>query len=101
MDLLEDIQKVDEMIKSHERVNDSEFMLSQYKAKKIKLTGYLIDELAQVRSMASLAAILLLLYKFYPEIDREAERIKAQTKSKKSQSKEDEDLTRFVAALAV
>lgn len=44
-DLIEKIGEVDKMVKIHSS-NPSKFMLEQYKAKKEKLLGYLIDELS-------------------------------------------------------
>ncbi len=74
MDLLDDIKRVDAMIKLHS-TNPSPFMLNQYKAKKEKLTSYLIDELVEptVRSPRSFSIILQLLGKFYPNLSTEAE----------------------------
>jgi hypothetical protein len=68
-DLIEKIEKVDEMVKVHAS-NPSKFMLEQYEAKKEKLLGYLIDELvdAKIRSPYSFKLIILALIKFYPEL---------------------------------
>lgn len=70
MDLIEDIKKLDELILMHRRQDDSDFMLSQYEAKKNKLMGTLIDELASppVQSTESYQLIKMLLDKYYPEI---------------------------------
>ena len=74
IDLLDDIKKVDAMIELHSS-NPSTFMLNQYKAKKEKLTSYLIDELVEpsVRSPRSFSIILQVLGKFYPNLSIEAE----------------------------
>lgn len=45
IDPIEDVKKVDEMIALHQKDEHSDFMLTQYQAKKIKLAGYLISEL--------------------------------------------------------
>lgn len=70
-DLIEKIDRVDKMILLHSS-NPSNFMLDQYKAKKEKLLGYLIDELvdAKVRSPYSFKLILLALNKFYPNLNQ-------------------------------
>jgi hypothetical protein len=74
MDLLDDIKKVDAMIVLHS-TNPSTFMLNQYKAKKEKLTSYLIDELVEpsFRSPRSFSIISQVLGKFYPNLSSEAE----------------------------
>lgn len=68
-DLIEKIQKTDDMIKMHSS-NPSKFMLGQYQAKKDKLLSYLIAELteADVRSAYSFKLIVMALIKFYPEL---------------------------------
>jgi len=68
-DLIEKIDKVDNMVKLHSG-NPSKFMLEQYEAKKEKFLGYLIQELidAKVRSPYSFWLIFLALKKYYPEI---------------------------------
>lgn len=74
IDLVEDISKVDAMIKLHSEVDKSDFMISQYKAKKEKLFGYLVDELASppIRSQRSFWLIKRALEKFYPEISKDS-----------------------------
>lgn len=66
IDVVEEISKLDEMIELHKK-NGSDFMLSQYNEKKIKLTGYLIHELIQPaeNSYESLIAIRSVLDKFF------------------------------------
>lgn len=75
MDLIEDIKKTDDMINLHSE-NDSGFMFDQYKAKKEKLIGYLIDELVNpdVRSPKSFALIQTVITRFYPNLKRDAKR---------------------------
>lgn len=68
LDLVEDIKKVDDMIKLHSSHPDK-FMLSQYEAKKEKMMALLIDELISpsYRSTDSFLIIKLSLEKFYPK----------------------------------
>ncbi len=68
-DLIEKIEKVDDMVKLHSS-NPSKFMYEQYSAKKEKLLGYLIEELAdaKLRSPYSFRIIVLALMRFYPEV---------------------------------
>jgi hypothetical protein len=68
MDLIEDIKKLDELISLHRQLDTSDFMISQYEAKKTKLMGSLIDELVSppVQSTQSYLLIKLLLNKYYP-----------------------------------
>jgi hypothetical protein len=72
VDLIEDIKKVDEMIDLHQNDKDSSIMLSQYHAKKAKLTSYLISELItspefKLTNGLSLLFIKHFLDKFYPD----------------------------------
>lgn len=73
MDLIEEIKKVNEMISLHSSDN-SAMMLEQYKYKKDKLVGYLIDELVnpKVRSPKSMLLIKIVIEKFYPDLRNEA-----------------------------
>ncbi len=68
MDLIEDIKKLDELISVHRKLESSDFMISQYEAKKTQLMGSLIDELATppVQSTQSYLLIKMLLNKYYP-----------------------------------
>lgn len=68
-DLILRIEEVDNMVKLHSK-NPSKFMLEQYQAKKEKLLGYLIEELAdaKLRSPYSFKIIILALIRFYPEL---------------------------------
>ncbi|HLG02637.1 MAG TPA: hypothetical protein VI731_03520 [Bacteroidia bacterium] len=70
-DLIERIEAVDRMLKEHAS-NPSSFMIEQYEAKKIKLLGYLIDELvdSRLRSPYSLHLVSLALKKFYPDLTK-------------------------------
>jgi len=56
------------LISLHHRLDTSDFMISQYEAKKNKLMGLLIDELASppVQSTQSYLLIKMLLNKYYP-----------------------------------
>ena len=68
MDLIEDIKKLDELISIHRELDASDFMISQYEAKKTKLMGSLIDDLASpsVQSPQSYLLIKMILNKYYP-----------------------------------
>jgi ribosomal protein S15P/S13E len=68
-DLIEKIDKVDEMIRLHSK-NPSKFMLEQYEAKKEKLLSYLIDELvdSKMRSPYSFKLVFMALQKYYPAL---------------------------------
>ena len=67
MDLIEDIKKLDELISLHS-ADTSAFMADQYEAKKTKLVGLIIDELASppVQSAESYLLIKRILNKYYP-----------------------------------
>ncbi|MEO6721907.1 MAG: hypothetical protein ABIN67_16180 [Ferruginibacter sp.] len=67
IDLIEDVKKVDKMIALHQKAENSNFMLTQYQAKKIKLTGYLITELNSppFKSATSFLFIKHFLDKFF------------------------------------
>ena len=66
--MIEIIKQLDALIAVHRKVGDSDFMISQYEAKKNKLMGSLIDELASppVQSVQSFLLIKMLLNKYYP-----------------------------------
>jgi hypothetical protein len=74
MDLVDDIKEVDAMIKLHS-TDSSAMMLDQYKYKKEKLLGYLIDELVNpdLRSAKSMFIIKIAIEKFYPNIKSDAQ----------------------------
>lgn len=69
--LIQRIEDVDEMVKLHSS-DSSDFMLSQYQAKKEKLLGYLIDELANSKfpSLERFKLIMLALKKYYPDLNK-------------------------------
>ncbi len=71
-DLIEKIDRVDQLIKFHSS-NPSSFMSEQYESKKEKLLSYLIDELvdSKIRSPHSFRLIFMALLKYYPEISDE------------------------------
>jgi hypothetical protein len=68
MELIKDIKKLDGLISLHNKLDTSDFMTNQYEAKKTKLMGLLIDELASppVQSTQSYLLIKMLLAKYYP-----------------------------------
>ncbi|MEO7530667.1 MAG: hypothetical protein ABIS69_04625 [Sediminibacterium sp.] len=68
IDLIEDIKKVDSMIALHQRDDSPGIMLSQYHARKIKLTGNFIVALNSFskNSAGSIFFIKRFLDKFYP-----------------------------------
>ena len=68
MDMMDDIKKIDAMILLHQNLDDSDFMVSQYEAKKYRLMSRLIDELvtSPVQSAQSFSFIQMLLGKYYP-----------------------------------
>jgi hypothetical protein len=68
MDLIEDVKELDKLISIHLDIDNSDLMISQYEAKKTKLMGILIDELASppVQSTDSYLLIKMLLNKYYP-----------------------------------
>jgi len=73
MDLIDDIKDVDAMIKLHSADN-SAMMLEQYRYKKDRLIGYLIDDLVEpeLRSAKSMFIIKNVIEKFYPNLLNEA-----------------------------
>jgi hypothetical protein len=79
LDIVEDIKKVDAMIKLHSDHDDSSFMLDQYLARKDKLVGILIDELVSpsLRSMRSMKTIKLIIDKYYPNLENKYDLSKA------------------------
>ncbi len=68
IDLIEDVKKVEEMIFLHQN-DDSKFMLSQYQAKKVKLTGDLISQLNSppLKSTTSFLLMKRFLDRFYAD----------------------------------
>src|SRR5690606_13914956 len=73
LDLIDEIKKVDEMIKL-QASDPSAMMLDQYMFKKSKLVSYLIDELVnpELRSEKSIFIILKVIEKFYPNLKDDA-----------------------------
>ncbi|HMG08473.1 MAG TPA: hypothetical protein VK609_08185 [Mucilaginibacter sp.] len=70
MDLIEDIKKLDDLIVLSRKKKTSDFVLNQYEAKKIKMVGSIINELANppIQSMESYLIIKKILNKYYPNI---------------------------------
>ena len=69
LDIVEDVKKVDAMIKLHKERDESSLMRDQYQARKDKLVGILIDELVtpSLISTRSIHTIKLIIDKYYPE----------------------------------
>jgi hypothetical protein len=70
MDLIEDIKKLDDLIVLSRKKKTSDFVLNQYEAKKIKMVGSIINELANppIQSIESYLIIKKILNKYYPNI---------------------------------
>jgi len=73
MDLVEDIKKLDELIVASRKKKTSDFVLNQYEAKKIKMVGSIINELANppIQCIESYLLIKKILNKYYPYMPEE------------------------------
>jgi hypothetical protein len=91
LDLIEEINKIEKMIELHQNNGDSSLMLSQYNAKKLKLTTNLISELIapSEKSTQSMRVIRSILDKFY----------KNAIENTNSDDKNSEKLERLIAVL--
>jgi hypothetical protein len=71
IDLVEEIKKLDELIIQSRKKKTSDFVVNQYEAKKLKMIGSIINELANppIQSMESYLLIQKILNKYYPNID--------------------------------
>lgn len=67
MDLIEEINKVEVMLKMHSQESESKLMLNQYNARKLKLTREFISELlaSSDKTSLSMGVIKSILEKFY------------------------------------
>lgn len=72
INLIEEAKKIDEMIAMHQRMDNSDFMVSQYEAKKTKLVSDVIDELVSpgIQSPQSFSLIQQIITRFYPVSDK-------------------------------
>lgn len=67
MDLIEEINRLEVMLKLHSQNNESKLMLNQYNEKKLKLTKEFISELlaASDKTNSSIGVIKSMFDKFY------------------------------------
>lgn len=67
IDLIEEINRLEVMLKLHSKNNESKVMLNQYNAKKLKLTKELISELLATsdKSYLGMGVIKSIFDKFY------------------------------------
>ena len=68
IDLVDEIRKLDELIQQSRAKKTSDFVINQYEAKKIKLVGSIITELASspIQSVESYLLVQKILNKYYP-----------------------------------
>lgn len=73
IDLVEEIKKLDELIQQSRKKKTSDFVINQYEAKKLKLIGSTITELASapIQSVESYHLIQKILNKYYPSISED------------------------------
>jgi RAB protein geranylgeranyltransferase component A len=74
IDLVEEIKKLDELIQQSRKKKTSDFVINQYEAKKLKLIGSTITELASapIQSVESYQLIQKILNKYYPNISEDS-----------------------------
>lgn len=74
IDLVEEIKKLDDLIQQSRKKKTSDFVINQYEAKKLKLIGSTITELASapIQSIESYQLIQKILNKYYPNISEDA-----------------------------
>ncbi|WPU97594.1 hypothetical protein SNE26_16330 [Mucilaginibacter sp. cycad4] len=74
IDLVEEIKKLDDLIQQSRKKKTSDFVINQYEAKKLKLIGSIITELASapIQSIESYQLIQKVLNKYYPNISEDA-----------------------------
>jgi len=77
LDLIEEIDKVDKMIELH-KDSESDFMLKQYQDKKLKLSGFLFEELLTNTDSRSEVMYLIKIFieKFYQQEIKNHQRFK-------------------------
>ncbi|MEO3406614.1 hypothetical protein AAFN85_22050 [Mucilaginibacter sp. CAU 1740] len=68
IDLVDEIRKLDELIQQSRAKKTSDFVINQYEAKKLKLVGSIITELASapIQSIESYLLAQKILNKYYP-----------------------------------
>ncbi|PWK79749.1 hypothetical protein LX99_00209 [Mucilaginibacter oryzae] len=73
IDLVEEIRKLDELIQQSRAKKTSDFVINQYEAKKVKLVGSIITELASapIQSVESFLLVQKILNKYYPNVNEE------------------------------
>ncbi|AYL94107.1 hypothetical protein [Mucilaginibacter celer] len=88
IDLVDEIRKLDELIQQSRAKKTSDFVINQYEAKKVKLVGTIITELAStpIQSVESYLLVQKILSKYYPNVN-ESELLK------------DDDISKIAAAI--